>query len=210
MRKLQWLAVGGLCVVNIAWSMNTGYYVGIGVGQDDMNLDSASATVNGTLVNMHAKSTPHLTAKFLYGYMTQPGFGVELGFAHYASEHWAVTEDGVSAPAASLRADALGLSLRFDWMLTQAWDVVVKPGIAWVRTHSDSHSSVYHLNETEGFVRPEIAVGSSYTLNRAWTIEAMLDEIVGRGDAQDAITHSDSGRYLPGLFLFTVGVDYSF
>lgn len=209
LKRILFLSTACL-ITHHSFAMNTGYYVGLQLGHSRVSMDNTTQVVNGSTVTYQRQDTTGPAGRLQYGYMSTPLFGIEMNFTKYATAKSNVTVDNVAAPDASLNAYNLNFLLRFDMHFFAGLDAYVKPGIAWIRADYKESSTQFKFRGDSYFLRPEIALGLSYTFSDSWTGEIEMDHVYGKGHLNSALENENTSAYLPNLNLYTLGVVYSF
>ena len=207
-KKLSIVALG-CAVASSAFAMNTGYYVGLQLGKSYADIGSTTQTVSGTSIQYKKNKRQAFAGRLQYGYMSTPSFGLEINLTKYGEANWDVTA-GSSQSKATFNAYNLDFLMRFDLNVHGGFDLYAKPGAALIRARYKDKVSNFDLDQTEWFLRPELAVGASYSFNKKWTMELEADRVFGKGSLANAVSHENASWYLPNLTLYTVGVTYGF
>jgi outer membrane immunogenic protein len=189
----------GLVVSSFAVAAHAGVYVNAGAGIGGMDTKKEGSY----------KLRSGVAGRAAIGYLmgeSNFNYGAELGYTGYPNNTY--TEGGGKLTYSGHYVDLLGVG-KYNFSQTQTgFFVVGKAGIAVV-SQQTKVTGVFDFNKTKSAVKPELAVGGGYNVNKNVAVDVTLAHVFGSqanpyGDSESAATKVSSVNTL------MAGITYNF
>ena len=185
----------------------TGFYAGVGAGIGGM--DTKKYSSGGPFTSQKLRSG--VSYRGALGYLMGEGnfnYGLELGYTGYPKNTYGYY--GVNGTYTGYTVDLLGVGKYNFSDSDSGFFVVGKAGAALVSQKFDiADAGATYYKKTKTAVRPELAVGAGYNVNKNVAFDLTLSHVFGNQADPDAGSVSGATQ-ISSVNTLLAGITYSF